>query len=211
MHQSLKNVYRPESQSLSFEEIEQRYIHLKDIAAHLQKCLSKDDGEDNLNKARELVSTLQEEIKLGESSIINLQDYLERIGLGEDDLRIVSESDATHNPTNFEDSQKQNISSNDIQAEKQSFTTSQVDQSLSSDQAVSKIYRFFLRAGATAKERREFKRDLELTKQLNPQWEVMPDYPQIGEEEAAVMIYKDEEYWNRHVAYLVTRSLTGVL
>ncbi|NJM27853.1 MAG: hypothetical protein HC856_05795 [Pseudanabaena sp. RU_4_16] len=78
--------------------------------------------------------------------------------------------------------------------------------------SASPIYRFFLQAGASALECREFKRNVEIVKQANPQWEVIPDWPQTGEEEAITMIYKgDGNYLSRRAAYIVNQSLSSVL
>jgi hypothetical protein len=79
-------------------------------------------------------------------------------------------------------------------------------------QAANKIYRFVLPTGANAYDRQEFQRNIEIVKQANPQWAVVTDWPQFGEEEAIVMIYKgDGNYLNRRAAYIVNKSLSEVL
>ena len=71
------------------------------------------------------------------------------------------------------------------------------------------IYRFSLPLDSSIAEYEQFKRNIEWIKNKNPKWEVIPDLPTVGEEsEAWIMIYKDENYLDTRISYLVNSSIS---
>ena len=76
--------------------------------------------------------------------------------------------------------------------------------------SVNKVYRFYLPAPATNEQFVEFRQNVELIRRANPKWEISPELPKSGEEEAVVMIYKgDGNYLNRQAAYVINQSLSS--
>jgi len=76
--------------------------------------------------------------------------------------------------------------------------------------SVNKIYRFYLPAPATNEQFVEFRQNVELMRRANPKWEISPELPKSGEEEAVVMIYKgDGNYLSRQAAYSINQSLSS--
>ncbi len=74
------------------------------------------------------------------------------------------------------------------------------------------IYRFSLPFHKSITEYQQFKRNIEWIKNKNPNWEVIPDMPKLGEEsEAWIMIYKDENYLNSRISYLINTSISSSL
>jgi hypothetical protein len=76
--------------------------------------------------------------------------------------------------------------------------------------SVNKIYRFYLPAPATNEQFIEFRQNVELMRRANPKWEISPELPKSGEEEAVVMMYKgDGNYLSRQAAYVINQSLSS--
>lgn len=74
------------------------------------------------------------------------------------------------------------------------------------------IYRFSFPFDTSTTEYQQFKRNIEWIKNKNPKWDVLPDLPILGEEsEAWLMIYKDENYLNSRISYLVNTSISTPL
>lgn len=74
------------------------------------------------------------------------------------------------------------------------------------------IYRFSLPFKTSIAEYQKFNRDIEWIKNKNPKWEVLPDMPKLGEEsEAWIMVYKDENYLNSRLSYLINTSISSSL
>ena len=72
------------------------------------------------------------------------------------------------------------------------------------------IYRFSLPFKTSIVEYQKFNRDIEWIKNKNPKWEVLPDMPKLGEEsEAWIMVYKDENYLNSRLSYLINTSISS--
>ncbi len=70
------------------------------------------------------------------------------------------------------------------------------------------MYRFSLPFEATIAEQQKFRQDIEWIKDKNRSWEVLPDMPKFSEEsEAWIMIYKDENYLNARISYLINSSI----
>jgi len=75
-----------------------------------------------------------------------------------------------------------------------------------------KIYRFSLPFKRSIEEYQQFHRDIEWIKSKNPKWEVVPDMPKLGEEsEAWIMVYKDENYLNSRISYVINTSISSSL
>ena len=74
------------------------------------------------------------------------------------------------------------------------------------------IYRFSIPFKNSIAEYQKFNRDIEWIKNKNPKWEVLPDMPKLGEESAAwIMVYKDENYLNSRLSYLIDTSISSSL
>jgi internalin A len=73
-----------------------------------------------------------------------------------------------------------------------------------------KIRRLVLPIGASSKIRDQFHNEIEFLKN-NSDWKIIDDQTKEGEEEAIVMIYKDEDYLNNEAAYVLSRSLSAML
>jgi hypothetical protein len=74
------------------------------------------------------------------------------------------------------------------------------------------IYRFSLPFDTSIAEYQLFEKNIEWIKNKNPKWEVIPDMPKLGEEsEAWIMVYKDENYLNSRISYLINSSISRSL
>lgn len=69
------------------------------------------------------------------------------------------------------------------------------------------IYRFALPSSSDRLTRRRFHKNINAIRQLNPSWELVPDWVQSGEREAFVLFFKDKQYSKRRVAYDLSVSL----
>lgn len=70
------------------------------------------------------------------------------------------------------------------------------------------IYRFALPSSSGKVARRRFRKSINAIQQLNPSWELIPDWTQSGEQEAFVLFFKDNKYPMRRVAYDLNVSLS---
>lgn len=75
-------------------------------------------------------------------------------------------------------------------------------------QQANTIYRLALPSGAGTTKRRNFKRDIATLQQVNPQWAVIPDWTQPGEEKAFIILYKDKNYAYRLTSYKIEMALS---
>jgi hypothetical protein len=94
-----------------------------------------------------------------------------------------------------------------------SYNLSEMDEKPRSpdlSKSVNKVYRFYLPAPATIEQFIEFRQNVELIRRSNPQWEISPELPKSGEEEAVVMMYKgDGNYLSRQAAFVINQSLSS--
>ncbi len=82
-------------------------------------------------------------------------------------------------------------------------------QSLSTSQQP-KIYRFTLPLGVSNKQKKLFHDEVERIRQANPNWNVEQDDPFPGEEEAILLIHKDNNAARLEAAYILSRTLSDL-
>jgi hypothetical protein len=122
-------------------------------------------------------------------------------GLREDDMNVIDQPELYNIKDYLEKVLRIGIS--DLAVDSLSDTTEK-------NQSV--IYRFSLLSDANTEKYQQFKQNIEWIKSNNPSWEILPDMPKLEKEsEAWIMIYKDENYWNRRISHLVITSLSGAL
>jgi tetratricopeptide (TPR) repeat protein len=73
------------------------------------------------------------------------------------------------------------------------------------------IKRFVLSRGYTDVEQQAFAQYIQILKQLNPQWIVVPDTCDTSEAEAYIMLYNDERYQINHVDYIASQLISRFL
>jgi hypothetical protein len=78
----------------------------------------------------------------------------------------------------------------------------------SSQLQANQIYRFALPKTASNKDRREFRHSAKILERVNPGWAVIKDMPQLDEQEAIILLRKDNNYLIRRAAYLITMALS---
>jgi hypothetical protein len=72
------------------------------------------------------------------------------------------------------------------------------------------IYRYALPTGSSQRDKELFKKQVELIPKYNPNWIVDRDHTRVGEDEAILIIHKDNHLQNE-VGYILTRSLSELL
>ncbi len=73
------------------------------------------------------------------------------------------------------------------------------------------VYRFALPRQASSKIRRQFQQGIEQLQQTNPEWLLHDDPPQPDEDEAYILIHRDQRYLQRFAAYLTSTVLPRMM
>jgi len=72
------------------------------------------------------------------------------------------------------------------------------------------VYRYALPTGSSQNDKELFEKQVEMISQFNPNWNVERDRTRVGEDEAIIIIHKDN-YLQNEAGYILTRSLSELL